>query len=211
VTISDDKSNAWTPGPTTPQNPTNGQMVSSLYYALNVTAGTQKIRVTFDGLVFNFQAVVSEFYNVATVAAADGSGGSAVSSTATVSTGSFATTTSGDLVYSYAFDTDNTNAATTFTAGSGFTLLSADLQLGSVAQYAVQQAAGAINPTVTVTGGANPFNAVGLALKAWGRRNSAGPRHPHRARLPRALSVESCAPVPQHRQPPCLHDGIRDR
>src|SRR5262249_50981542 len=64
-----------------------------------------------------------------------------------------------------ALDTNPTGSVTGFSAGSGFTLLSADVQLGASAQYAVQGTAGTINPSVTVTGGADSFNAVALALK----------------------------------------------
>ena len=166
VAVSDDKSNAWVLGPTTPANPTDGQKVSRLYYALNVAPGTQKITVTFDATLYNFQAVISEFYNVATVAAADGGSGNSASSAPSVNAGSFTTATAGDLIYSYAFNTHPTDSVMSFTAGTGFTLLSADVQFGWVAQYAIQPAAGAINPPVTVAGGTDPFNAVGLALKS---------------------------------------------
>jgi hypothetical protein len=52
-----------------------------------------------------------------------------------------------------------------FMAGAGFTLLSADVQLGTVAQYAIQTSAGSVTPTVTVAGGMDPFNAVALGLR----------------------------------------------
>jgi hypothetical protein len=166
VTVSDDKTNVWTPGPVTPSNPTDGQIVSRLYYALNVAPGTQKITITFDGLLYNFQAVVTEFYNVATVAAADGSSGNSDSSAPSVEGSDIVTSASGDLIYVYAFDTHPTDTLTGFTATPGFTLLSADVQLGWVAEYGIQTNAGPINPATTVTGGTDPFNAVALALKS---------------------------------------------
>src|SRR5208283_2964465 len=97
------------------------------------------------------QAVASEFYNVAQLSAADGSSGSATSRTA----GSITTTTAGDLIYHWGVDFSDTNAnggaynGSGITAGSGFTLLSADLQVGSADQYQVQASAGSINPALT--------------------------------------------------------------
>jgi len=167
VAVNDDKSNTWVLGATTPANPASNQVVSRIYYALNVAAGTQKITVSFNAPLFGFQANVSEFYNVATASAADGSSGNAASSAPAVTAGNLTTTGTGDLVYSYAFDTHNTESITGFTAGSGFNLLSADVLLGSVSQYAVQTSPGSINPAVTVAGGSsNAFNAVALALRS---------------------------------------------
>jgi chitodextrinase len=167
VAVSDDKSNTWVLGATTPANPATNQTVSQIYYALNVTAGTQKVTVSFDAALFNFQADVSEFYNVATVAAADGNSGNSASSAPTVTAGDVTTTSGNDLIYSYAFDTRNTESITAFIAGSGFTLLSADVVLGSVSQYAVQTSPGKVSPAVTVTGGSgDSFNAVALALRS---------------------------------------------
>jgi chitodextrinase len=166
VTISDDKSNTWVLGATTPSNPTSNQLVSRIYYALNVAGGTQKITVTFDAPLFNFQANVGEFYHVAAVAAADGNSGNSASSAPSVTAGTLTSTASGDLIYFYGFDTHNTGSITGFTAGAGFTLLSADVLLGSVSQYMVQTSPGSITPGVTVTGGSsNSFNGVALALK----------------------------------------------
>jgi chitodextrinase len=166
VNVSDDKSNTWVLGATTPANPSNNQLVSRIYYALNVSGGTQKITVAFDAPLFNFQANVSEFYHVATVAAADGSSGNSASSAPSVTAGTLTSTTAGDLIYVYGFDTHNTESITGFTGGPGFTLLSADILLGSVSQYAVQTSAGSITPGLTVTGGnSNSFNAAALALK----------------------------------------------
>ena len=166
VTVSDDKSNQWTAGPVTPANPSEGEMVSRLLYALNVAAGTQKLTITFDSKLYNFQAVASEFYNVVAVNAADGQSGDSSSSAPTVSSGSLGTSQPGDLVYFYALDTHPSESLTGFSAGPGFTLLSADVQLGWVAQYGVQGAAGPLSPSVTVTGSTDPFNAVALALKS---------------------------------------------
>src|SRR5215467_10908469 len=100
ASVADDQGNTWIPGPTV-TNSTTGAAASttmSLFYALNVAPGTQRITVTFAGLSAQggfVQAVLSEFYNVATAAASDGSSAAAASRTV----GNIATTTAGDLVY----------------------------------------------------------------------------------------------------------------
>ena len=61
------------------------------------------------------------------------------------------------------------------TSGPGFTFLSADVMLGTFAQYQVQSSAGAITPAVTVSGATtDAFNTVSLALKG-GVQGSAPP------------------------------------
>ena len=165
-TVTDDKGNVWVAGATTPSNPTSGQLVSAIFYSLGIAAGTQKITVTFTLPVTSFQAVFSEFYNVATVAALDGSSSSATSIAPSITAGSLTTATNGDLIYSYGYDTNPTDTVTQITAGSGFTLLSADTALGTFAEYAVQGSAGAVVPGATVTGTTDPFNSVAIALKA---------------------------------------------
>ncbi len=165
--VADDKGNTWVAGPTVTNS--NASQRMSLYYALNAIGGTQNITVTFSGLgsTNGFpQAVVSEFYNVAGVSAADGSSGSATSRTA----GALTTTAAGDLIYQWGVDFSDTNVnggaynGSNITAGAGFTLLSADLQVGSADQYQVQSSAGSINPTFTASGAAT-WGSLALALK----------------------------------------------
>jgi hypothetical protein len=181
--VADDKGNTWVAGPTVTNS--NASQRMSLYYALNVIGGTQNITVTFSGLGSTNgypQAVISEFYNVAQVSAADGTGGNANSRTA----GSITTTTAGDLIYHWGVDFSDTNVnggaynGSGITAGSGFTLLSADLQVGSADQYQVQSSAGSINPTFTATGSAT-WGSLALALKPAnaGTRPSPGIRIVH--------------------------------
>jgi chitodextrinase len=175
ATVTDDKGNLWVAAVTVPGNPTTGQFVSRLFYALGVAAGTQNITVTFDAPVHSFQSVVSEFYNVATAGALDGSSANSSSAAPGVTAGTLTTANAGDLVYSYAFDTTPTERITRFTAGAGFTLLSADTALGNVAQYAVQNNEGTITPGVTVTGGSDRFNALAIALRSQGAGTAPGP------------------------------------
>lgn len=164
VTVSDDMTNKWTVGPSTPSS---GSFVTRLYYATNVLAGTDKITVTFGGEnAAYFQAVVSEFYNIAPASPADGSSDSTSSTAPTITAGSFTTTTPGDLLYFYGFDTTQGGSLTNFNPGSGCTLLSADNQWGSAAEYAIQALAAATNMQVSATAGSDAFNAVAMAFKA---------------------------------------------
>jgi len=168
VTITDNiGTNTWINGPTT----SSGALTTSLYYVLGVEAGTQTITVTFDAALRNFQAVVSEFYNVATANAIDGSVGTSVAIAPGVAAGSLTPSSDGDLVYQYAIDLakgtlGGSDPNTGITAGTSFTLLSACRELGAVAQYRVQASHAAINPKLTVSGNTDHFNTVAIALKS---------------------------------------------
>jgi hypothetical protein len=166
--VTDDKGNSWIAGPTTTNTTFSKRM--NLYYALNVVAGTQTVKVHFTGLsnTPGFpHAVVSEFYNVATANAFDGSAASATSRTP----GTITTTASGDLIYEWGASLSSSNInggafnGTNITAGSGFTLLSADLQVGSGDQYLIQSASGPVTPTFSTSGSA-VWGSVAIALKS---------------------------------------------
>lgn len=159
-TISDDKSNSWRLATSV----TDGQHTTAIFYALNIAGGTQRITVTFDTAVYNFQAMASEFYNVALSNALDGTA-SGTGMAPTVSASSMTTSTAGDLIYSYGFDTNVDNTVSGFTPDTGATLLGADIQQGLIAQYSVQSQAGSVQPKFGVTGGSNSFNVAAIALK----------------------------------------------
>jgi hypothetical protein len=147
----------------------NGTIMSSTYVALNVASGTQNLTVTFDAQLYDFQFCATEFYDVLGASALDGSNAATTSGTHTIGSGSITTTAPGDLIYQYGFDTSNalltSTGMTGMTPGPGFTLLSADVMLGTFAQYQVQSAPGAITPTLTVGGTADAFNTISIALK----------------------------------------------
>jgi hypothetical protein len=168
ASVTDDRGNNWIAGPTA----TNGSFSKrmNLYYVLNAVGGTQTITVHFSGLTTTPgfpQAVVSEFYNVATSNAFDGSSASSTSRTAAPIT----TTVPGDLIYEWGASLSSSNInggaynGTSITAGAGFTLLSADLQVGSSDQYHIQPTAGTINPTFSASGSAT-WGSVAIALKS---------------------------------------------
>lgn len=160
--VADDKSNTWIAGPTV----TSNSVQLSLFYVVGAAAGTSRVTITFNGThPVNPQAVVSEFYNVATASAVDGS--SAQATTSPVTSGGFTTTAPGDLIYQYGVDTTSQGAFNggSLAPGSNFTLLSADRQVGAVAQYSVQSAAGAINPSFTASG-THTWASASIALKS---------------------------------------------
>jgi hypothetical protein len=168
ASVTDDKGNTWVAGPTATNVSFSKRMNS--YYALNAIAGTQTIRVRFNGLSTTPafpQAVVSEFYNVATSNAFNGSVASATSRTA----GTITTTAPGDLIYEWGASLSSSNInggafnGTSITAGSGFTLLSADLQVGSGDQYQIQSTSGPITPTFSASGSA-VWGSLAIALKS---------------------------------------------
>ena len=168
ASVADDKGNSWRAGPTATNGPFSKRM--NLYYVLNAIAGTQTIRVNFSGLSSTPgfpQAIVSEFYNVATANAFDGSAANSTTRTA----GTITTTAPGDLIYEWGASLSSSNVnggafnGTSITAGTGFTLLSADLQVGSGDQYQIQPSAGPITPTFSASGSA-VWGSVAIALKS---------------------------------------------
>ena len=83
ASVTDERGNNWIAGPTATNASLSKRM--NLYYVLNAIAGSQTIKVRFSGLSHTNaypQAVVSEFYNVATANALDGSAASSISRTA---------------------------------------------------------------------------------------------------------------------------------
>jgi hypothetical protein len=168
VTVTDDKGNTWTAGPTT-FDTTKSQNVF-IFYALNVAAGTRVISVKNNNgsAISNMQIAVSEFMNVATASAADGSGAN-FGVSATPTSGSFTPGTSGDLLWYYVAPDASPLGTSSFTAGSqsGITwaLLSADLQDGQAVQYGIQSPAAAINPQLTM-GTSDNFCCAAIALKS---------------------------------------------
>jgi hypothetical protein len=168
ASVTDNMGNNWIAGPTTTNVGFTKRM--NMYYVLNAVAGTQTITVHFSGLTTTPgfpQAVVSEFYNVATSNAFDGSSASSTSRTA----GPITTTGPGDLIYEWGASLSSSNInggaynGTSITAGAGFTLLSADLQVGSSDQYQIQPTAGTITPTFSASGSAT-WGSVAIALKS---------------------------------------------
>jgi hypothetical protein len=178
VSVGDDNRNAWPASPAVTTD--DGATVNSSIFVLpNANAGATTITVHFDALLTTFQYTVSEFNNIATVTPINGSAGQAAAVSANkISTGSFTPgnndANGGNLIWAY-FANDSTPFATvptTYAAGGSFSLLDASIgtnsaQLPHGAEYFVQTAAAAIDPSMTLTGGgADTWNGVAVALKA---------------------------------------------
>ena len=176
ILVSDDKSNTWTAGPHVDFVANNE--TTTIFYALGVAGGSQKITIHFDASIYDVHATVSEWTNIATAAAANGSSG-ASDVASPVSAGSFTPgnndANGGNLIYQHAIAIPGvgalgnlTSTVSGVTAGAGFTLASANRQLASISQYTIQTTAAAINPILTVTqgSGTDHFNTIAIAFKA---------------------------------------------
>jgi hypothetical protein len=167
TSITDDGGNTWHQLATT----RSGGQFYYIYAAYNVTSGTRNVTIAFPGIGGSpfTSAEISEFQNVATSSAQDGSGASSSGTSTTWSGGTVTTGTNGDLVWCVGFCnggqlTDNTF----FTAGSGATLCSTNplSSSGGVAvQYQIQATAGAITPGITISASAS-YIGLAAALKA---------------------------------------------
>jgi hypothetical protein len=203
ASVSDDKGNIYS----ILVNHNDTRQVVAIAVALNVTAGAQKISITFSGGTPAFvSAVATEFYNVAHLNALDGTTGND-GTQLSVTAGTLASTTNGDLIYQYAVqDTPGAMPMTAWTQGSNpWSLLSADLLDGSAAQYQVQPAAATITPTLGMAPSQN-FNSVAIALKA----ATAGTPPPAGIRVARLQhnSIPANANTPLPLQFPCTGNLI---
>ncbi len=146
----------------------DGSSVSNCAYALNVPAGITSATVAFTGGPSdNVEAVVSEFAGIAAASAADGS--SMNNGTGSlVTAGPFTTSANGDLIYNYVVeDTGGPASTASFTTGpTPWTMLSADIQDDMAAQFETQNAAGLVNPTVTLSPANNGWSSLAFALQS---------------------------------------------
>ncbi len=165
--------NTWTAGPTAvaAADGNDGSKIrTTLYYSLNTTAGVNAITFNFNVATAYFSAIAAEFYNVATSSATDGSS-AAQTAAPTIASGALTTGTAGDLIVNCFRDVNESTPnpyaeGHNFAAGSGFHFESADRAIGQGMQTQVQAGAGAINPSVTLTGETNSFNSISQAFKA---------------------------------------------
>jgi len=92
----------------------------------------------------------------------DGSIGSCTGSgTTTINCGSVTTTVANDLIIAFAC----TDAAHTFTAGSGYTLAAVNAIQGCVSEYKIASGTGSVTPSITVDSSTS-YTEIVLALKA---------------------------------------------
>lgn len=168
--VSDDQSNTYTLVKRT-HDTTKGQF-GSVFEAHNITGGVLQVKVSFSVGTIAVLGTMDEFRNVATSSPVDVSSGNFGASTS-MTAGSMAPGTSGDLLWQVAF-TDSTASLplTSFTVGSQSNItwqfLGTEKMWGTGVQYGVYNSTSAINPTYTIaaTGGGNAnFISIAVALK----------------------------------------------
>ena len=159
--ITDDQTNTWAQVATQAA----GQS-GHIWMATNLAANTQKITTVINAADQFVQPLLVEVAGVATTVAST----VVVSSTSATSIGGTTISTTaltnsiGDLLFQFAYDTAQTGGVT-FTAGSGWTLLSAQKLTGVVCQYKVATGANE-TPSLTRGAGTRDFNTLAIALKA---------------------------------------------
>ena len=165
-TVSDDKANTWVQAVSL----TDGSKLMSIYYALNVAAGTHMLNVHQTTATNGFMSVTaSEYFNVALTSALDTSLCNAGSSSTTIATGNITPTVSGDLLWQYAANKNQTpispfSAGSQMALGAYWLLNGTDIAYGNAVQAGVYTATAQINPTFT-SGTAQPFDSCVIALK----------------------------------------------
>ena len=120
-------------------------------YIPNLTVGSHYFTVTFGTTqVTQVEGKVSQFYNIATSSPTDGTPCGFTGSSSTSGTGCAITTTqSNSLVYAL-FCRAGTPATDKFTAGSGFTLLTEDINDGCTSEYEIKSSPGSVTPAMTL-------------------------------------------------------------
>ena len=172
--VTDDQSNTYTQG-VTAVSAGSGQQVF-IYYTLNATNSPRVIQVAYDGDgVANTALSISEFANIASIDAVDGTS-AGVATSNTVATGAITTTADGDLIFQYAVQDSEaqsgvgTKSMGSWNVGDGYTLLSSDIWDNQAAQFMVQTTHGPVTPAMTMTPrGADDSNenvTVAMAFKS---------------------------------------------
>ena len=170
LSASDDKNETWTSGGSNlPFTSTAGNHYNIWYMANNV-GGVRQIKVTSSNAYGSYVAVTcSEFYNVATSSATDGTPNCHTVSPGTTLTGTATgTLSSGDLVYFVSFN-EYAQSTTSFTAGSQsnitWNLDAVDLLDGYAVQYGVYSTTTSFTPQIT-TGNSNTYTSCEVMFKA---------------------------------------------
>lgn len=137
------------------------------YRVADSAAGTREVTVVIDvsDTFMQFTLVEVAYCSTAALATAlDGTAGSATGqNTTTITSGATTTTVNGDLIFQYIFDRAQLDQAS-MTAGTGFTLLSAQGIDGIGLQMQVQAALGTITPSMTIASASN-YNTFSFAIK----------------------------------------------
>ena len=177
-TISDPVNGTW-PAAVVTADAGAGNCVAGIFVLPNANAGKTLIKAHFGTSVQPFSYEICEWWNVDTVSPVNGTSSAANQSGASIACGSFTPTVNndangGNLIYSFFgfAPVFTSNSPSLWTAGSGQTLLHADIGwrgfqgCPKASQYLVQTTQAAINPGVTLTNTAGSYNCVAVALKA---------------------------------------------
>ncbi|HZJ55839.1 MAG TPA: hypothetical protein VFD38_16980 [Myxococcaceae bacterium] len=184
-TVRDDQGNPWPASPAVSGTNPGGDLASAIFVLANARPGITTVTVSFNTPIDNsiFQYTISEFHGVATAAPVSGTSRNSGRQPA-ISAGTFTPgnndANGGNLIWSYFGDASGASGdatqASRFTAGSGATLLDADIAAPTSAppfphasQYQLQTTAGPITPAMTVAhldGGGDEYVGVAVSLKA---------------------------------------------
>lgn len=162
--VTDDKGNTYSLA----INRDDGSQNVFIYFAVNVTNGPKTIEMDFSSPTTFVGFFVAEFYNIVTTsiaAAKDGTGhGNSAGSGTALTAGSFTTGTAGDLIIAVGVQDSTSDKITSWTKGSGFTLLCADTEDSLCVEYQIQAAAGAINAAMSMSP-THAWNMIAFAFK----------------------------------------------
>jgi hypothetical protein len=168
--ITDNKSNTYTLGASADSG--SGGWVTALYYLAGVSTGTTQINVNFSASVTDWHASLQEFSGVASTSPADGNCSSSTAAPPTVQCGSpIVTSASGDLVVATTMLVGGLggnlcgSTSSSIQPGGSFVLDAADPYCSDADEEFVQAAAGAVNPSFSITGNSNTFNIAAMAFK----------------------------------------------
>lgn len=181
-TVTDNNGNTWPGSPTASADAGVGNYVAATFVLLNANAGRTQITIAFGASVLPVSITFSEYRNVATASAINGTVTAAnqtFGGSTPITPGSFTPTldndaNGGNLIDAYfALASTASGNPTNWLPSGSFILLDGDIAWVSnqgfphASQYFVQPARGAISPGISPTGDtSNAYNCVAVALKA---------------------------------------------
>lgn len=168
--------NSWSTTPVKSVTDSGNSMTQAVFVLAGATAGDTQITVTFSAAQQGFEAAFQEWNNIATTTPTDGSAAVVATVKTALASGSFNTTTDGDLILHFVGCTDNGSAGvsghfngiTQFTKATGCTLSQVNLTDGYFSEYQIQATHGATNPSASCTATASlvSFPSITIALKS---------------------------------------------
>lgn len=161
IGVTDDKSDTYS---CVAPSSASSSLVVDICYAPNLIAGAHNVDVSFAAANTHVAAKVSMAYNVATSSPLDTSNSCVGTSSTTVNCANVTTGFANDYIY-VAVCRTGTPVATSFTAGSGYTLGTTDIQGGCATEYGVATSAGSVTPSMTMSPASTYIEYV-LAFKA---------------------------------------------